>query len=238
VKIVFKCAEDGEYVSFRQTGSKMVTATPSGNHLLVLGAGGHSMVVADAAMSAGYRRITLVGNRHQDFPLPPEWDLRHEGALLPDLRGEFDQAVVAIGNNAKRLKLHQELEAFGFQLPVIVHPASHVSRHAHLDPGCVVLAGAVMNIGAWAGKAVIINSAAVVEHDCRLGAGSHVSPAAALGGGVQLGQRTWIGIGSVVREGIVIGDDAVVGAGAAVVRDIPSHDVQIGVPARSQNAPM
>ena len=42
----------------------------------------------------------------------------------------------------------------------------------------------------------------------------------------------WIGAGSIIMNGITIGEGAIVGAGSIVTRDVPSHTVVAGNPAR------
>jgi acetyltransferase-like isoleucine patch superfamily enzyme len=78
----------------------------------------------------------------------------------------------------------------------------------------------------------VMNSGAIVEHDCALAHGVHVSPGAVLSGGVNVGARTWIGAGASVIQGIVIGADVTIGAGAVVIRDVPDGVTVVGVPAR------
>ena len=59
-----------------------------------------------------------------------------------------------------------------------------------------------------------------------------VSPNAALAGGVKVGAFSHIGIGASVIQRLKIGQRCIIGAGAAVVRDIASDSVAVGVPAR------
>ena len=77
-----------------------------------------------------------------------------------------------------------------------------------------------------------MNCAAVVEHDCVVGAHTHVATGAILCGGVKVGELSHIGAGAVIRQGIRIGARAVVGAGAVVVKDVPDDTTVMGVPAR------
>jgi acetyltransferase-like isoleucine patch superfamily enzyme len=81
-------------------------------------------------------------------------------------------------------------------------------------------------------RSVIVNTAASVDHECRIGAGAHVGPGVRLAGRIEVGERAFIGTGAVVLPRLTIGDDATIGAGAVVVRDVPAGAVVTGVPAR------
>lgn len=91
-----------------------------------------------------------------------------------------------------------------------------------------VMPGAVINYGAMVRENTIINTAAVVEHDCDVGAHCHIAPNATLCGGVKVGELTHIGAGSVVLQGITIGSNCVVGAGSVVTKDMPNNTTWIG----------
>lgn len=47
-----------------------------------------------------------------------------------------------------------------------------------------------------------------------------------------IGDNVHIKAGAKVIGGITIGDDVIIGAGAVVVKDIPSHSIVVGVPAK------
>ena len=47
-----------------------------------------------------------------------------------------------------------------------------------------------------------------------------------------IGRDVWLGAGVKVLKGVTIGDGAIVGAGSVVVKDVPSHAIVAGVPAR------
>jgi acetyltransferase-like isoleucine patch superfamily enzyme len=49
---------------------------------------------------------------------------------------------------------------------------------------------------------------------------------------ITIGERVWIGANCTILGGVNIGNHAVIGAGAVVTKDIPSHCVAVGVPAR------
>jgi sugar O-acyltransferase (sialic acid O-acetyltransferase NeuD family) len=201
--------------------------------LLILGAGGHGRVVADAAISsAAWSDIAFLDDRFASIDSELGLPVLAEVCRLAQFAPRFGHAVVAMGDAVTRLHLIRELERAGFSIPVIVHPSSSVSRFARLAAGTVVMAGAVVNAGAEAGVGVIINTGANVDHDCTLADGVHVCPGANLAGAVSVDCRTWIGIGASVKQGIKIGSDVFVGAGATVIRDVPNGLTVVGTPAR------
>ena len=197
--------------------------------LLILGAGGHGRVVADAALAAGRWSRVFACDRDA---------ARSHGDLLPGVMlMPLAQAMavgvpvhVAIGN-----AMHRERECAALQagrLATVVHPSATVSRNATLAEGCFIAAQAVIAPGASLGSCVIVNHGAVVDHDVQVGEFSHIAPRAALGGGVVVGRRVLVGAGASVLPGIRIADDVVVGAGAVVIEHLDQPGVYAGVPAR------
>jgi sugar O-acyltransferase (sialic acid O-acetyltransferase NeuD family) len=200
--------------------------------LLVLGAGGHGRVVADAALAAGpWEAVCFVDDRPG---LTEALGFRVVGAMkdLDALASQYTDAVAAIGHAPSRLTLLQRCKHLGLRTPPIIHPSATVSRFAAIGDGSVVLAQAAINSGVVVGRACIINTGATVDHDCELRDGVHICPGANLAGNVHAGERAWIGIGSCVRQGVTIGADVMVGAGAAVVSNVEPGLTVVGVPAR------
>lgn len=143
------------------------------------------------------------------------------------------RALVAIGDNQRRLTVAQWLEDKGFGLVTAVHPSARIARGVAVGDGTVLMAGTIVNPDAVIGKSVILNTAATVDHDCVIGDGAHVAPGCRLCGNVRVGRATFLGVGTCVVPGITIGDDVVIGAGSVVIRDIPSGARVAGNPCRS-----
>ncbi|WP_300673940.1 acyltransferase [Desulfoluna sp.] len=49
---------------------------------------------------------------------------------------------------------------------------------------------------------------------------------------ITIGRDVWIGRGSCILPGVTIGDGAIIGANSVVTKDIPSHTLAAGAPAR------
>jgi UDP-N-acetylbacillosamine N-acetyltransferase len=204
--------------------------------LVVWGASGHALVVADAVRLAGeYEIAGFLDDLH-----PGRHGEQFCGALVLGgvemLDSLWALGVEAIffgfGNCAARLKLADLVAAKGFSLPTIVHPRAVVANDAVLGPGAFVAAGAVVNSQARIGAQVIVNTCASVDHESVVEDGAHICPGVHLAGGVVVGRASWVGIGASVVDKVRIGAGSIIGAGAVVVGDIPDGVMAYGVPAR------
>ena len=201
--------------------------------LLILGAGGHGKVLADAAQEAGYQTIVFADLNWPSLQECGPWKVVSDGKDLGALRADYPTAVCGIGgDSAARLRETLALLDAGFDVPFIAHPKSSVSRHAVLGAGTVVFAGAAVNFSAKLGRAVIVNTGATIDHDCEIADGVHIAPGAHLAGDVCVGALSWIGVGASVKQAMTIGEAVMVGAGAAIVSDLPDGIIAVGVPAK------
>jgi sugar O-acyltransferase (sialic acid O-acetyltransferase NeuD family) len=198
--------------------------------LVILGAGGHGRVAADAARCRGEFDSIIFLDDSGEACAP---GYRVAGKLSDFLTYCHDSAFfVAMGDNRLRKRLTQQLEAHGCTLATIVHPAAVIGAHVHIGAGTVVMAGAVVNPGAAIGQGVILNTACSVDHDCRIGDFSHISVGAHLAGTVSVGSGTLIGVGASVINNVSICGGCTIGAGAVVVRSIETPGTYVGVPAK------
>jgi acyl-[acyl carrier protein]--UDP-N-acetylglucosamine O-acyltransferase len=51
-------------------------------------------------------------------------------------------------------------------------------------------------------RSAIVNTGAIVSHDCRIGDYAHVAPGAILAGGVEIEEGTLVGMGATVNIGV------------------------------------
>jgi sugar O-acyltransferase (sialic acid O-acetyltransferase NeuD family) len=140
------------------------------------------------------------------------------------------RAVMAIGANAARLQaLRHSLDA-GLTVGVLVAATATVDAVV-IGAGSVVLEHGHVGPGTSLGDAVIVNTGAVVEHDCLVEDGVHVAPGACVLGGCVVEAGAEVGSRAVILPGRRVGSGARVGAGAVVTQDVPPRVTVIGVPA-------
>ena len=205
--------------------------------LILVGGGGHCKSVIDVAESAGYTILGIL-DRHEEVG---KCVLGYEVIGTDDDMAKYaDKAdfIVTVGQIKSpnlRIKLHQMLAEAHCNLATIIASTAHVSKHAMIGEGTVIMHQAFVNADAHIGKGCIINTASIIEHEATVGDYCHVSTGATINGGASIGQRTFVGSQSVVNQCVTIGDNIIIGAGSAVVSDLPSNCIAVGVPAKPIN---
>lgn len=201
--------------------------------IIIIGAGGHAKVIIDVIRQTNeYEIAGLIGTTNEVGQSILGVPVIGTNQTLPILYNQgITNAVIAIGNNHKRMALASDLHSWGFTLVNVISPHACVSPFAHLADGIVISPGAVINADARIMENVIINTNASVDHDCLISAYSHICPGCSLAGGVKIGDGTLIGTGTSVIPGISIGVWSIIGAGSVVIRNLPDHIIAYGVPA-------
>jgi sugar O-acyltransferase (sialic acid O-acetyltransferase NeuD family) len=191
--------------------------------ILLLGAGGHARACIDVIEQEGRFSIggllgllTQLGTRVLGYPV------LGTDADLPLLLREHAHVLIAVGQiktPEHRMRLFELAQSHAFSFPVIVSPRAHVSRHASVAAGTIVMHGAVVNAGATVGRNCILNSLSLVEHDAAIDDHCHIATAAVINSGVHVSVGTFVGSNTCVRQGIRIGERCVIGMGQRVVAD-------------------
>jgi sugar O-acyltransferase (sialic acid O-acetyltransferase NeuD family) len=193
--------------------------------VVVFGAGGHGKtlieliravgafdavgVIDDSAAVSEVLGVPMIGSR-QDLA-----GIRSDGI------GLAVNAIGGITNMAIRVEVSGLLTAAGFTMPVLIHPSAVVEPSARIGPGCQVLAHSYVGSDVVLADGVIVNTGAVVSHDCVIASHANISPGCVLASGVHVGTRTLLGMGVTTYLGVEIGSDVRVGNLATVNADVP-----------------
>ncbi|EKE85203.1 NeuD/PglB/VioB family sugar acetyltransferase [Idiomarina xiamenensis] len=199
--------------------------------LVIVGAGGHAVSVANVADSAGYQVVAFsderrVGERLLGLPVLSQADCLtlHSQACY----------VVAIGDNAVRERVTRELlQRLSLeQFPALVHHSAVISSAVSLAAGTVVMPQACIGPQSSLGQFCIVNSQALLDHDGEMADFSSLAPGVKTGGKVTVGRSSAVGIGAVIKHGVEIAHDVVIGAASYVHHDVVAEVVCYGSPAR------
>jgi len=199
--------------------------------VVVLGASGHAKVVAFVLRLSGYE---VVGFLDDDPAL--------HGAVVMGLpvlgandlvsRLDMDGAIVGIGDNPSRRTWFEQLRGWGIPLVNAIHPSAIIAQGVALGQGTAVLGNVSINVEAQVGDNVILNTGAIVGHDCTVASHVHVGPGVILCGRVRIGEGVFLGAGAVVIPEQEVGAGSIIGAGTVVISSIPAGVVAVGSPAR------
>jgi len=201
--------------------------------VVLVGSGGHAKVIIEileeqpSVEIAGCTTCDRAQSRLLDYSV-----LGTDDELGRIFAAGIHHAFIAIGDNQRRRSAALRALELGFTLVNAVSIKATISPRTTLGFGVAVMPGAVINSGTCIGNGAVVNTGATVDHDCVLGDYVHLAPGANLAGRVEVSEGALVGIGSCVIPGIKIGCWAVVGAGAVVVRNVPHHSTEAGVPAR------
>lgn len=185
--------------------------------LLVVGAGGHGCSVAEAAKLSN--QFDVVGFLDDSLPFGEKVlgvPVLGPVASMDNHRAIADQATVAIGNNAVREELMQQLAAAGFEWAIVVHPRAIVSPSALLGAGSAVMAGATVGTEARLGVGSIVNCGAVVDHHATVEDFGHLGVNASMVGGTVLGRGAWMQAGAALGYGVTVPSGVMIALGEAV----------------------
>jgi sugar O-acyltransferase (sialic acid O-acetyltransferase NeuD family) len=197
------------------------------NEIILIGAGGHSVVCADVIEQensfdvAGY-----VERERSEFRMSNRFPLLGIDDDLAVLREDYSNALITVGQIKSpdvRINLYKKLKSLSYTLPVIVSPIAYVAKSTKIGEGTIIMHGAIINSGARIGVNCIINSKALVEHDAIIGDNCHVSTGAIVNGGVRVSSGTFIGSGVITKQSIEIGKNCVIGAGCIIKEDVPDN---------------
>jgi sugar O-acyltransferase (sialic acid O-acetyltransferase NeuD family) len=194
--------------------------------LVVYGGGGHGKSVIDAIRSQSIYEIHGIiddGLKLGDQVL--DISILGGSEVLPKLYqqgiGQAVNAVGGIGDIKSRTSVFELISDHGFTSPTVIHASAVVEPSADISSGVQVFPHAYVGSDASIGFGVIVNTSAVVSHDCRLAQYVNISPGALLAGGVAIGYGTLIGMGVTINLGVKIGENVRIGNSATIKSDVP-----------------
>ncbi len=197
------------------------------NKVIIIGAGGHSFVVASILRENDIDILGFfddddekIGKRFFGIPVL--------GKISELQSNPKVKAVIGIGNNRIRKEIAMSLQ---FDWINAIHPFSFIDRNVKIGIGTVICAGAIVQIGAEIGEHTIINTKSSIDHDCNVSNYCHVA-AAHLAGGSSIDEGVFVALNSTVLPGVNVGSWAIIGAGSVVTKDVDPDITVVGVPAK------
>jgi sugar O-acyltransferase (sialic acid O-acetyltransferase NeuD family) len=198
--------------------------------LVIYGGGGHGKALVDLVRAIGSHRIVGIvddslkaGTEIMGVSVLGGAERLHE--LAQEGIRQAINAVGGIGDMNSRIQVFKRLQALGFEFPNLIHPSAWIEPSASLHAGVQVLPHAYIGSEAQVGLGVIINTAAVISHDCVLDDYVNIAPGALLAGKVSIGEGVLVGMGVTINLNVQVGPGAKIGNSAVVKTDVPEGQV-------------
>ena len=206
-------------------------SAPTNTSIVIYGAGGHAKAVMEMVRALGTFKIAGIVDDNPALTGSSVLGIQVLGTreMLPRL---YEQGVYLAANGVGgiinigiRINLFQLLGTHGFAFPALCHPCATLEDSAHICDGVQVFANAYVGSSAVLHEKCMINTGAIISHDCHIGAYSHIAPGALLAGHVMVGEKALVGMGVTTAIGICIGSGSRIGNGAILLADVPERAI-------------
>ena len=200
------------------------------NEVILVGAGGHALSLAEFAAD----RIAGYLARGENPGMPGKWlggDEDLERWVEEGYRFHMAFVYSKMPWMEARKKLLDLYQQRGGKFVSLISPTAIVTPHSEIGEGSAVMQGAIVN-RARLGENVVVNSGAIVEHDCTVGENTFIGPGAVIGGFTKIGNNCFIGLGARVSNNVTIGDNISIAMGAVVTNSLTEPGIYHGTPLR------
>jgi len=202
--------------------------------IILIGGGGHCISCIDVIESTGkFEIIGILDQPDKNGVKVLGYPIIGSDEDIPELVkscSNFHITVGQIKSSAIRRNIYKKVKEAGGVLPAITSPYSHVSEHAIIGEGSIIMHQAFVNAMAAVGRCCIINSKALIEHESRIGNFCHISTASCINGQVTIGNNSFIGSNTVIGNNLSIAENTIVAAGSQVLKNIQKPGIYIGNP--------
>lgn len=167
--------------------------------LLILGAGGFGLAVAEAAELSGlWQQIIFADDRWPTTQQVGQYKIVSNIANLKQLDATNIKAIVAVGNNPLRQHWQQTLLDLSIALTSVVHPQAVISPTAHIGQGVSIMAGCIISCNTVINDGVILNIGTLLDHDVIIKAFAHLSVGVKVAGAKTIAPHSFLELGTCI----------------------------------------
>lgn len=187
--------------------------------LICLGAGGHAKACQHIIEDAGY---TIRGyldprqDRNNLNGIPVLGDDKEISYWVDKCCNFFITVGQPRNPNLRRMLFLRVYKYDSVEFPTFISLWSSADSTASIGAGTIVMDAAHVGPDVYIGQQSIINTGAIVEHDCKIGSFTHLCVGTTIAGGTYIGSGCTIGANAVIREGLIIPDNLLIPMGAVV----------------------
>lgn len=168
--------------------------------IVIIGAGGHGKVIADAIVKAG--QYNLLGFVDAKLPIGTtvfgDYKIIETQDNIASLMNDSTKFIIGIGNNEVRSKIYTQF-ANSLAWATVNHPSAVIAGDVKIGEGSVLLANAVVNASSTIGQFTIIDSGVIVDHECAIGSFSHLTIGTLVGSNSKLKSNLKTELGQIIK---------------------------------------
>ena len=188
--------------------------------LWLIGGGGHCKSCIDVIEStSSFKILGIIDDKEKIGQKINAYSIVASDSDIQALLQESNQFCITIGQihtSEIRRKIYTFYKEHGASFPVIQASTCIVSNTAMIQEGTMIMHQAFVNASAKIGRCCIINSKALIEHDCLIEDFVHISTGAIVNGDSYIRQGSFIGSGTVTRHLAYISENSFIKAGSVV----------------------
>lgn len=145
--------------------------------------------------------------------------------------GDDDVFICALGDVQQKKKYTQMILDKGGKFISLIHPSAYVDPNAKMGAGCIVSRFAGLGSGSIIGDYVLIQGAAFIGHDVKIGNYSRVDCHVVCTGGAIIEDEVTIHTSAIISQNVLVQKGAHIGAGSFVIRTVKENSTVYGNPA-------
>jgi sugar O-acyltransferase (sialic acid O-acetyltransferase NeuD family) len=187
--------------------------------LALFGYGGHA------------REVAAQINKEVTFFVDDEY-VNESTKPISEFNPETHMMMVAVANSQERKliveKLPKETTYFTFIHPTVII----MDKNVEIGDGSFIGANSIITTNVKIGEHSILNRGNQIGHDTIIGDFFSAMPGAVVSGNVIIGEKVYMGTNSSIKEKLHISSNVTIGSNGAVIKNIITGGVYVGVPVK------
>lgn len=196
---------------------------------LLIGSGGHTLSILE--MMDEYSSIEGYVDNKEKADMPIRY-LGKDDYVLKNYSSEDYNIIIGVVyidkvNMFLRERIIQKYKFY--QGKTLKANTSVITKNSIIGKGTVLFEKSLVNRSVL-GKHCVVNTGAIIEHDCNIGDNVFIGPGAIISGGVTIEKNVFIGAGVIIRDDLVISENITIGIGSVVTKNLTAPGIYYGTP--------
>lgn len=214
-----------------------------GQKVIIIGGIGTGTIIAQAINDAnirGNKEIIVhgfmshdkeIGDDIEGFPVVVKQSA--ENVLKCFNKGyKFIFALHRMDGGEFFINMFNELGLRPEMMATFIHPTAYIASNVIVKEGSIIMPQVTISAGTTIGYNTLIMGGVGIGHNTNIGDFNHIAMHSVVGSYIETKIGVHFGLNCTVREYIKIGEYSTIGMGAVLTKDVGSHEMWVGIPAK------